>query len=219
MIFGCIILFTSFIGCFGAHVEHVGFLKVYSSITASFLVAQLTILGFAYAHRRQFDQYGSAGWDFFHENDPRFLLQIEETLQCCGYNSSSDRPLSGACYAVTGCKDAFINVAQQWHQWIVIGVIMILGLQLVVLLTVLILTIIIEREAREDEVNMSLLSSSNHNHTWLSPERPGFSPHGSSNSYFSRHPQPTVWSRPSYGSSSTSSSPRVPRYGSTQFSK
>lgn len=38
---GILITTTSFIGCFGAHLEHTGFLNTYSSITAIALILEL----------------------------------------------------------------------------------------------------------------------------------------------------------------------------------
>lgn len=41
LILGVIITTTSFIGCFGAHLEHTSFLNTYSSITAIALILEL----------------------------------------------------------------------------------------------------------------------------------------------------------------------------------
>lgn len=43
LVLGGMITTTSFIGCFGAHLEHTGFLNTYSSITAITLIVQLGI--------------------------------------------------------------------------------------------------------------------------------------------------------------------------------
>jgi hypothetical protein len=67
---GGIITLTSFIGCFGAHLENTGFLNTYSSITAialiielskvyyndvslEILISNLVAMGLAYTHQIQ----------------------------------------------------------------------------------------------------------------------------------------------------------------------
>ncbi|KAI9353140.1 hypothetical protein BD770DRAFT_393102 [Pilaira anomala] len=53
LILGVLITTTSFIGCFGAHLEHTGFLNTYSSITAIALILELVTMGLAYSHKSQ----------------------------------------------------------------------------------------------------------------------------------------------------------------------
>ncbi|KAL0093155.1 hypothetical protein F4703DRAFT_1258080 [Phycomyces blakesleeanus] len=78
LLIGGIITVISFIGCFGAHLEHTGFLRTYSSATTIFLIIQIALVGIIYCHRSQIDYYASSLWDFFNDNDIRFLVDFEQ---------------------------------------------------------------------------------------------------------------------------------------------
>ncbi|CAO0791085.1 unnamed protein product [Mucor circinelloides] len=135
LVLGGIITLTSFIGCFGAQLENTGFLNTYSSITAIALIVELIAMGLAYTHQLQIDTYGSKSWDFFQQQDSKFLTELEHSLKCCGYESIKDRAIPKTCAAALnvdiGCKQAVVSYAQQWHQYITIAIIFLLGVQVI----------------------------------------------------------------------------------------
>ncbi|KAL7321775.1 hypothetical protein PS15m_001509 [Mucor circinelloides] len=208
LVLGGIITLTSFIGCFGAQLENTGFLNTYSSITAIALIVELIAMGLAYTHQLQIDTYGSKSWDFFQQQDSKFLTELEHSLKCCGYGSIKDRAVPKTCAAALnvdiGCKQAVVSYAQQWHQYITIAIIFLLGVQLIALIVSVVLSFIIDRETREEETYMALLSSqnNNHHHSWLNHGESSYSP---SNGYFGR--------------TTRSSQRSIPRYGSTPSTK
>ncbi|GAN05829.1 hypothetical protein MAM1_0102d05305 [Mucor ambiguus] len=172
--------------------------------------------------------YGSKSWDFFQQQDATFLIELEHSLQCCGYGSIKDRAIPKTCAAASnvniGCKQAVIDYAQQWHQYITIAIICLLTIQvgflgcessyvysfsfafaqLISLIVSVVLSFIIDRETREEETYMALLSSqnNNHHHSWLNHGESSYSP---SNGYFGR--------------TTRSSQRSIPRYGSTPSTK
>ncbi|KAI8647012.1 Tetraspanin family-domain-containing protein [Parasitella parasitica] len=203
LVLGGIITLASFIGCFGAHLEHTGFLNTYSSITAIALILELIIMGLAYTHQTQLDNYGSKSWDFFQQKDSRFLLELEQSIKCCGYESIQDRAVPKTCAAALsvdiGCKQAVVSRIQQCHQYITIAVIFLLATQLIALLVSVILSFIIDRETREEETYMALLSSQNNDHqySWLNHGESSYHP---SSGYFVRNTRSSQRSIPRYGS-------------------
>ncbi|KAI8888705.1 hypothetical protein K501DRAFT_282597 [Backusella circina FSU 941] len=124
LVFGGLVTTTAFIGCFGATLEHTGFLNTSSSIIAITLIVQLILIGLTYVHQSQLDTYASSTWTFFKEKDPDFLLDIEQTLHCCGYASTTDRALPNSCSVKLNtslaCKDTIMTLVDQWHQWLLV---------------------------------------------------------------------------------------------------
>ncbi|KAL1930479.1 hypothetical protein VTP01DRAFT_10641 [Rhizomucor pusillus] len=228
---GFIVAVISFIAYFGAHIEHSGFLKSYSGATALFLIIEVVLIALAYAHRREMDHYASVSWDFFAEHDSKFLLNVEQAFQCCGYNSPHDRPIpSSTCpgmttpsaYAAAGCKETIVATLADWREYILATGLVLLAIKLTALLTCVILAIMIEKDAEEERTYMTLLSTQSN--AWLdgSPGSPSSLSNGRSGSpILGRHPP---WSRSSLHSYSSSHPPtyhsashqqRIPRYGST----
>ncbi|KAI7849398.1 Tetraspanin family-domain-containing protein [Circinella umbellata] len=163
------ITIISFIAYFGAHIEHVGFLKTYSSTTALILILEIVLVGLVYAHRKEFDEYGSKAWDFFQENDKPLLREIEDSLYCCGYNSTEDRLVpSDTCKNlssdITGCKEAITIAIFQWKDWILATLLILIGLELTALLTSVVLTVMVERDSEEEQAYMTLLSAQSNTH-------------------------------------------------------
>ncbi|KAI9254478.1 Tetraspanin family-domain-containing protein [Phascolomyces articulosus] len=166
---GGAITIVSFIAYFGAHIEHAGFLKTYSSTTALVLILEIVLVALVYAHRKELDEYGSKAWDFFQENDTPLLRGIEDSLSCCGYNSSSDRLVpSDTCSKlgsdIIGCKEAVITTFNVWRDWILAIILIIIGLELTALLTSVVLTVMVERDSEEEQAYMTLLSAQGNSH-------------------------------------------------------
>ncbi|KAG1084071.1 hypothetical protein G6F42_021945 [Rhizopus arrhizus] len=136
-------------------------------------------MGLAYTHQLQIDTYGSKSWDFFQQQDSKFLTELEHSLKCCGYESIKDRAIPKTCAAA-------LNVD--------IGCV-----QLIALIVSVVLSFIIDRETREEETYMALLSSqnNNHHHSWLNHGESSYSP---SNGYFGRTTRSSQRSIPRYGS-------------------
>ncbi|KAI8142970.1 Tetraspanin family-domain-containing protein [Fennellomyces sp. T-0311] len=133
---GGVIAIISFIAYFGAHIEHAGFLKTYSSTTALLLILEIVLVALVYAHRKELDVYGSKAWDFFKANDVSLLGDIEDTLHCCGYNSPQDRIVnSDTCPkllpddSIGGCKLAALASFNEWRDWVLAGALIIVGLE------------------------------------------------------------------------------------------
>ncbi|KAI9027158.1 Tetraspanin family-domain-containing protein [Phycomyces nitens] len=214
LLIGGIITVISFIGCFGAHLEHTGFLRTYSSATTIALIVQIALVGIIYCHRSQIDFYASSLWDFFNDNDTRFLVDFEQAFHCCGYGSIHDRAVPSTCGLSldvdSGCKDTIVLLAGVWSEWLIGGLVVLLSLQLITLIIVLVLTVLMERDAKEEEMYLSLISRQNTNHSWFNGNGNGEGP-SSGGSYFGRYPQ-SNWQRSSFH---TPNNPpqRVPRYG------
>ncbi|KAI7883998.1 hypothetical protein K492DRAFT_174707 [Lichtheimia hyalospora FSU 10163] len=231
---GCFITIVSFIAYFGAHIEHAGFLKTYSSTIALVLVLEIILVGLVYAHRREADDYGSKAWDFFSAHDSRLLLDMEQSLHCCGYAGPTDRPVM-KCPSLhhgqqlSGCKDAVVNAVYQWREGILAIMLVLLAVKLTALLTAVVLTVMVERDAEEEQEYMAVLSAQNNNHSWYDnsggPSNIATSAGGSSSPVFGRQLPPYSSSSnrtgffyaprpPSYQHQQHNPS-RVPRYGST----
>ncbi|CEP12544.1 hypothetical protein [Parasitella parasitica] len=149
------------------------------------------------------DNYGSKSWDFFQQQDSNFLLEVEKCIKCCGYESVQDRAVPKTCAAALnvniGCKQAVASRIQQWHQYLTIAVIVLFAIQLVALLASVVLSCMIDRETREEETYMALLSSQNNNHhySWLNHGESSYHP---SSGYFVRNTRSSQRSIPRYGS-------------------
>lgn len=232
---GCFIAIVSFIAYFGAHIEHAGFLKTYSSTIALMLVMEIILVGLVYAHRKELDDYGSKAWDFFSAHDDRLLLDIEQSLHCCGYAGPTDRPIMKCPSSLhhgqelSGCKDAVVNTVYQWREGILAIILVLLAIKLTALLTAVVLTVMVERDAEEEREYMAVLSAQNNNHSWYDSSggpsniASSSAAGGSSSPVFGRQlpPYSSSPSRtgffysprpPSYQQHNSS---RIPRYGST----
>ncbi|KAG2200366.1 hypothetical protein INT47_002280 [Mucor saturninus] len=192
---------TSFIGCFGAHLEHTGFLNTYSSITAIALILELVAMGLAYTHTSQLDYYGSLAWDFFKDNDSQFLVDLEQSVKCCGYGSVSDRAVPKTCSVTLGvdigCRESIMNNVQAQHQWITIIILVLLSVQFVALLVSVVLSCIMDRETREEETYMALLSQNNN---WSNNGGESSLGYIGNSGYFGRNTRSSQRSIPRYGS-------------------
>ncbi|KAI9492731.1 Tetraspanin family-domain-containing protein [Zychaea mexicana] len=236
---------VSFIAYFGAHIEHAGFLKTYSSTVALLLILEIVLVALVYAHRKELDDYGSWAWDFFQQNDGPLLSQIEDSLYCCGYDSPHDRLVpSSTCKEplpdTSGCKSAFTASFIEWRDWILAAVLIIVGLELTALLTSVVLTVMVERDSEEEQAYMTLLSAQSNTHGWFDVSNSGGSlasgsgggggghgnvgsGNGSSSPVFGRHPLSSYSSAGSRSGFFYTPRPpsyhqqphRVPRYGST----
>ncbi|RCH95361.1 hypothetical protein CU097_013481 [Rhizopus azygosporus] len=203
---------TSFIGLFGAQLEHTGFLNTYNGLHAIILVFELVIISIAYNYRSQIlDPYASILWDFFIEHDPQFVMNTEQLLQCCGYQSITDRALPANCSLSLntniGCKYSIISLIKRWHQWIILILIFLLILQSTILVLSIVLDIIVERQIREEERYLTLLKQSNHNY-WLGHHSNHEGP-STNSGYFGRHRASL------HTQKSNNSSTFIPKYGST----
>ncbi|KAI8994593.1 Tetraspanin family-domain-containing protein [Pilobolus umbonatus] len=174
LVLGGITTIISFIGCFGSYLEHTGFINTYSSFTAIALIIEIVAMGLVYSHKSKLDEYGSTVWGFLHEKDPDFLLDIEQFSKCCGYASVSDRAIPISCPITLntniGCRDVVAMAIQDWQQWITIALICFLGLQFCMLLVSIILSFFIDKETRDEETYMALLSTQNNHHSWSGGE-------------------------------------------------
>ncbi|KAI8080059.1 uncharacterized protein BX664DRAFT_342211 [Halteromyces radiatus] len=160
---GGIVGLMSFLAGFGSHQEHAGFLKVYCGFTALALFCQLMSLGWLYIQSQDhmLDAKIKIIWDFFYTHDEWFLLDIEQLFHCCGYASPQDRPVPLTCQISTiGCKSAWLQFGTTWHHGLLVGLFIFLILQMGSLLITLITLMMVEKEAREDELHESLLQNS-----------------------------------------------------------
>ncbi|KAI7863592.1 Tetraspanin family-domain-containing protein [Spinellus fusiger] len=222
LLIGGIITLVSFIGCFGAHLEHTGFLRSYNSTAAILLILQIVCVALLYVRRTQADTYANAIWDFFTENDSQFLVDFETIFHCCGYGSVDDRAAPATCVQHLGfhsdCKSTLITLVSQWHEWIIAGALLLLALQFIALIGAVVLTAFIERDIREEEMYLSLISKQpSSSHIRFSGSVIGNSSHSegssSSGTYFGRHPHTPYWQKPDFHSPPPQQ--RISRYGST----
>lgn len=174
LIVGVLITTAAFIGCFGAHIENTGFLNTYSSITAIALILEFVTLGLLYSHKSELDYYASSIWTFFGDNDARFLLDLERSFKCCGYGWTGDRAVPSTCSVMlgveVGCRESIVTHIQVYRHWITSFIIALFIIQFIALLVTIILSFIMDRETREEETYMTLLSSQNnlhHHPSWL----------------------------------------------------
>ncbi|KAI9314842.1 Tetraspanin family-domain-containing protein [Dichotomocladium elegans] len=202
---GSFVTVISFTAYFGAHIEHVGFLKTYSSTVAILLILELITLGVAYLYRKQADLFGSQAWDFFKENDSKLLFDIEQSLHCCGYSDPSDRPVlmcpsEEKDVLLGGCRGAIVDMAVRWSDWILAAVLLILAVKLTALLTAVVLTVMVERDAEEERAYMTVLAAQNNTHAWYDSNGGG----GSGPSSGSTSPRSPVFARPTVTFSTSS---------------
>ncbi|KAJ8653899.1 hypothetical protein O0I10_010466 [Lichtheimia ornata] len=235
-IIGCFITVVSFVAYFGTYMEHIGFLKTYSATIILFSSLEIIAFGIVYARRKELDAYGSALWDFFQAKDEQLLINIEESLHCCGYANPEDRPVLMSLVnhdpiitAAAGCKDVIIGSIFHWKNWIIVGVVVLVTIKLLALVSSILLIILIKKDTDEERSYLTVLSAQRDSSAWYhgnigwgkngTPSLSGHSP------IFVRHPT-TLHSSPSTSSGRsnyfyTPRSPqfcpqRVPRYGSTQ---
>ncbi|GAA5816086.1 hypothetical protein MFLAVUS_009608 [Mucor flavus] len=149
------------------------------------------------------DYYGSLAWDFFQDNDSKFLYDLERSIKCCGYADVRDRAVPKTCSASlgvdTGCRESIVSVVQD--QWVTMGILCLLSIQLIALFVSVILSIIMDRETREEETYMALLSSQ-HNNSWLGN---GESSYIGNSGYFGRTNRTSQRSIPKMSNTTTTS--------------
>ncbi|KAI8336484.1 Tetraspanin family-domain-containing protein [Blakeslea trispora] len=182
LVIGILLSIVGFVGSFGAHLEHVGFLNTYSSMAAIGLLSEIGLLGLFYLYRSKLDHYASKAWELFLKQDPQFLMDLENSFRCCGYSSIQDRAVPKTC-AITmnvtiGCRSFVETWAQEWHQWITIGVAVLLTLQSIILVISVIFGYIIDCRTREEESDMAALKYQINHTAWLR-NRHGYGSSGS----------------------------------------
>ncbi|KAI8984023.1 Tetraspanin family-domain-containing protein [Mycotypha africana] len=180
---GSIITITSFLGCFGSYMELTSFLNIYNSITAIALVMELITFGLIYTHKAKIELYGSLLWDFFRQQDTQFIFEIEQTFNCCGYDSTTDRSIPDKACSIAlntdiACKQSIRSNIQNWYPWIIIFV----AVESIALLVSVLLTYLVQREQKEEKAYLSFLLPST-----VVPSPVIISPsgnHSSSNHYY-----------------------------------
>ncbi|KAI8380004.1 hypothetical protein EDC96DRAFT_492618 [Choanephora cucurbitarum] len=135
--------------------------------------------------KSKLDQFASGTWEFFMKQDPQFLIDLENSFQCCGYNSIQDRSVPKTCAiamnVTMGCKPFVETWIQEWRQWITAGIAILLALQLIVLVISVVFAYAVDCKMREEEADIAALSYQINHTTWRH-NRHGYGSRGSTSS-------------------------------------
>ncbi|CAG8585786.1 14619_t:CDS:10 [Acaulospora morrowiae] len=141
---GGFISLVSFLGCYGAAEEKIGFLRAYLTLLFLLMTSQIVVGSLAFAYRQDADHILDQSWSKAFREEPQLLRDVENYFQCCGFNSIDDRVVQ-PCRYYNPCHEMLED--SLWYSLLAIGVVgVILGImELLCLLLAVILLVHIRR--------------------------------------------------------------------------
>lgn len=118
IVLGCIFAVISLLGFFGFLRENKRIVVTYLVIVCVFVVVEVALAITAYVRKDDFESVAYVGWQHLYYNDPKGIINIEESLACCGWYNVTDFPVPGDCSTavgfgwLVGCRNAVDAVVE-----------------------------------------------------------------------------------------------------------
>jgi len=89
---GALVFAVSFLGCFGAAIEHKNVLFVYFVVLMVLVLTQILVIGYGASNDKLEDTLDRT-WQRAYEQAPRIIRNIENEYACCGFRNVTDRAI------------------------------------------------------------------------------------------------------------------------------
>jgi hypothetical protein len=97
IISGSLVFLISFVGCFGAEMEHRTTLMTYFGAFLLIVLAQVIVTIYAFSNTDKIDDTLDNAWQRAYEHRPKAIRTIEDEFSCCGYRNIYDRAVPNNC--------------------------------------------------------------------------------------------------------------------------
>jgi len=94
---GSIVFLISFVGCFGAEMEHRKTLMTYFGALLVVVLAQVIVTIYAFSNTDKIDNTVDKAWQRAYDHRPKAIRTIEDEFSCCGYRNVYDRAVPNNC--------------------------------------------------------------------------------------------------------------------------